>query len=144
MKKNLGRNCSLLFGFVLFFDLLTKYLIQFFQIRTNTKIIDVTYQTNTGTMFSLLSGTQFVNLIFIILSIVAIVLLYFYWKSEKKYSYQLALIVAGITGNLINRIFNGYVIDWINLNIWPVFNIADSAIVVGVIWLIVILIKEKD
>ena len=47
----------------------------------------------------------------------------------------LALLAGGATGNLIDRIWHGQVIDFIDFSFWPVFNLADCAIVVGAVWL---------
>ena len=68
---------------------------------------------------------------------------YVYMK-KKKYPVQFALIFSGIIGNLIDRIFFGSVIDFFNFHIWPVFNIADSSTFIGVIWLIILLVKNND
>jgi len=46
-----------------------------------------------------------------------------------------ALVSAGATGNLIDRVFCGHVVDFVDLKVWPVFNLADSAIVVGSLYL---------
>lgn len=151
MKKDLGKFFSKKeFKYILFFlvlliiDLISKYVVKLYNVSTNTNFIDITYRTNIGSLFSLFSQAKYVNFIFIILSLIAIYIIYLIWKNEKKYFFQLGLIVTGILGNLINRVTYGYVIDWINLNFWPVFNIADSCIVIGVIWLSIILIKEKN
>lgn len=137
--------CFYLFISIVVLDLITKYFVKLKNISTNTGIIDITYRTNTGSFFSLFAGSSYVNIIFIIASFVALIFLYLIWKSEKKNSFPLALIASGITGNLLNRIFYGFVIDWLNFNFWPVFNIADSAIVIGVIWLtITIIFFDKD
>jgi signal peptidase II len=54
----------------------------------------------------------------------------------------LALIVGGAIGNLIDRIRLGYVVDFLDFRIWPVFNAADSAISIGTIVLIIYIIKK--
>ena len=70
---------------------------------------------------------------------------------NNKIKAGIALIIGGGTGNLIDRIFRGYVIDFIDINKWinyPLFNIADLSIVVGVIliifYLLKITIKEQE
>ena len=76
--------------------------------------------------------------LFIIASTLAIILLYLNIKKHRKtslYSISLGLILSGALGNLIDRLFLGYVIDFLDFRIWPVFNIADSAITVGAILL---------
>ncbi len=54
-----------------------------------------------------------------------------------------ALILGGAVGNLYDRIMFGYVIDYLDFRVWPVFNMADSAICVGVFWLIVSQLGER-
>ncbi len=54
-----------------------------------------------------------------------------------------ALILGGAAGNLYDRIMFGYVIDYLDFRVWPVFNMADSAICVGVFWLIVSQLGER-
>jgi signal peptidase II len=56
-------------------------------------------------------------------------------KNRKFYSRALGFILAGALGNLIDRLFFGYVIDFLDFRIWPVFNVADSAITIGAILL---------
>ena len=73
--------------------------------------------------------------LFIIASVFAVVLIYFNLKGNKHnkfYAVALSLILAGALGNLIDRILWGHVIDFLDFRIWPVFNIADSSISVGV------------
>jgi len=55
----------------------------------------------------------------------------------------LSLILGGTIGNLVDRVSLGYVIDFINVGFWPVFNIADSANTIGFILLVWLLIKEN-
>lgn len=77
--------------------------------------------------------------LFIFTALFAIVLIFLAIKKERKgpriLIISLGLILAGAVGNLIDRIFLGYVIDFIDLRIWPVFNIADSGITVGAVLL---------
>jgi signal peptidase II len=78
--------------------------------------------------------------LFILTAVISIVLIYLNLKRNKKkelsfYNFSLSLILAGALGNLADRIRLGYVIDFIDLRIWPVFNLADAAITIGAILL---------
>ncbi len=64
-------------------------------------------------------------------------------KKNSLYKLSLNLILAGALGNLIDRLCFGYVIDFLDLRIWPVFNVADSAITIGAILLGWSLLKES-
>ncbi len=95
------------------------------------------YSENTGAAFSLFLG---LNTILIIIGLIILILLiYFYFKTKNLIQLSLLLIISGTIGNLIDRIFFSYVRDFIDFKIWPIFNIADSLIVIGVI---LILLKE--
>ncbi len=90
---------------------------------------------NTGIAFGLFRDK---GVVFIFIPIIAVVLLIFniyYYRDHKAlspvYVVAFSMILAGAIGNLIDRIFYGYVIDFIDLRVWPVFNVADSAITVG-------------
>jgi len=98
-------------------------------------IFQITLIHNRGAAFGILKNQ--ISL-FILTAIFAIVLIYLNLKEnrhKKFYSISLSLILAGALGNLVDRIFLGYVIDFLDFRIWPVFNVADSAITVGAILL---------
>lgn len=102
------------------------------------KVLHMTLVHNTGIAFGLFKGQDFV---FIIVPIIAIILLayniyYYKYNNEKlsrAYIIAISLIIGGAIGNLIDRIYCGHVIDFIDFRIWPVFNIADSAITIGAV-----------
>ncbi len=103
-------------------------------------VITIHHVTNTGASFGLLSGQ---NMLFIWISFIVIgLLMMFYDQLPKKAIPWLMLVGGGIISNLIDRIFRGAVIDYLDLGWWPVFNIADSMIVVGVLILIYVFVKE--
>ena len=87
--------------------------------------------------------------LFILTSIFAIILIYLNLKKSagnKKLPLNglaLGLILAGAIGNLIDRLVFGYVIDFLDFCVWPVFNVADSAITVGAILLGWSLLRER-
>lgn len=99
-------------------------------------VLHMTLVHNTGIAFGMFKNH---GIVFIIIPLIMIVLLvynfYHYKYNNEKlsrlYVVAVSLILAGAIGNLIDRILYGHVIDFIDLRIWPVFNIADSAITVG-------------
>lgn len=107
----------------------------------------ITFVANTGAAFSLSLGSAEFNRIFFIVStlIAVVVLFYLLKKAETKLSsVAYSLIIGGAVGNLIDRIAYGSVIDFFDFDFfdfiihrWPVFNIADSVIVVSMFLLII-------
>ncbi len=101
---------------------------------------------NKGAAFGILKNQL---LLFILSSIFAIILIYFNLKksrNKKKRSFSdlaLGLILSGAIGNLIDRLFLGYVVDFLDFRVWPVFNVADSAITVGAVLLGWSLLKDS-
>ena len=93
---------------------------------------------NTGIAFGLFKNQ---GLVFIIIPVIAVFLLIFniyYYRQNNDvlsriYIFAFSLILGGAIGNLYDRIIYGFVIDFIDFRIWPVFNIADSAITIGAV-----------
>ncbi len=136
-------------------DQLTKIWIQNTpEMHSNVEIIRnffyITYVKNTGAAWSMLAGHQ----IFLSAIAVAAILIMFrfmlsYKKKDRKvHSFALALMIAGAAGNLIDRLLLGYVRDFLNFYIFgydfPVFNVADCALTIGVIILMICMTFEKD
>lgn len=92
----------------------------------------IPYSVNTGTLFGMLQNT---NLIFILLTIAIMVVLAYYYtrflKGSKEEDIAAGMIMGGAIGNLVDRLAYHGVIDFINLKFWPSFNLADSALVIG-------------
>jgi signal peptidase II len=117
-------------------------------------LLNLTYVRNTGVAFGLFSSPDpgLRALLLLVFSLVAIgVILLFWFKSRRGHLVligALALILGGALGNLIDRFRLGEVIDfidvyWKDLH-WPAFNVADSAITLGVILLLIHLIFQAD
>lgn len=90
---------------------------------------------NTGIAFGLFKDQGLIFIIIPLLTALAIAV-YLYWNRESKcfsrlYVCALSLILGGAIGNLVDRVAYGYVIDFFDFRVWPVFNIADSAITIG-------------
>ena len=99
----------------------------------------ITYVQNYGAAFSILSGQKIV-LIVITLLIISFLIAFFIKKQIKDLVYivSIVMVTAGGIGNLIDRIFRGYVVDYFDIGIWPfddfaIFNFADCLVVVGAI-----------
>lgn len=118
-----------------------------------TSFFDIVHLHNYGAAFSFLhnaGGWQryFLSAISILVSIV----LPFYIKKNQHdifLAMGLTLVLGGAIGNLVDRLFLGYVVDFVSLHIdyvfyWPAFNVADSAISLGVILLIYDALKKKN
>ena len=103
-------------------------------INKDLLILTIEYIRNYGAAFNILSGSRlFLSLISIISTIILMYLI-FIRKDNRINKYGLSFIVAGSIGNGIDRIFYGYVIDFIKIKFidFPVFNIADIAINIGI------------
>jgi signal peptidase II len=115
---------------------------------------NLTYVTNRGAAFSFLAevDSPWRHYFFITVSILALILLTVLWFRVRLHSpvqgWGLALIAGGAGGNLIDRVRFGAVIDFIDIYWrgyhWPAFNIADSAICIGVGLFIITSLMEKD
>lgn len=101
------------------------------------------YVQNTGAGFGFLQG-QNSALIWLTIAFLGI-LFYYYDQIPEKKSIVIfvGLVLGGALGNLIDRIFFGFVKDFISFSFWPSFNIADSAITIGAIGLLVYLWQKK-
>ena len=120
-------------------DLATKiWAVENLSYRSNIKIIgeffQLTYVRNPGAAFSFASGATVFLSLFSLLVMIAI-LHYSVKITSRGWAVVLGLVLGGILGNMVDRIFRepgvlrGHVIDWLQLPNWPVFNIADMAIV---------------
>lgn len=113
----------------------------------------LSYATNRGVAFSLFADSQFdIRWILAGISLVAALFVFSYFRrapSGKPWlNVSLALLLAGIVGNMIDRIRLGEVVDfielhWRDLYSWPTFNIADSAICVGAVLLALEMLREE-
>ena len=133
------------------FDQLIKYIIirklELFQsIPVIDNFFNITYLKNEGAAWSILTGNR---LFLITISLVIVFLLYFIFIKDNKLNkleqYVYGILYGGIFGNLIDRIFRGSVIDYLDFKIFnynfPVFNLADICIVISIILLGIIVFR---
>jgi signal peptidase II len=133
-------------GIIFPIDQLTKlYIDRHLELNQSLEIIEnffnISYIRNSGAAFGLLGGMDnpFLPIFFISISFVAIILILVLLRRIEKnwifFTVCLSLILAGALGNMVDRIFRGEVIDFLDFYIfsfhWPAFNVADSAITVG-------------
>ena len=123
------------------------WILQNFELYESTVIIpglfDLTFLRNTGAAFGVLAGQpdRWRQLFFIGVAVIALVVILVFQRKlgrqNSRYSISLAFIGGGAVGNLIDRVLYGSVVDFLDVYIgshhWPAFNVADSAITVGVI-----------
>jgi len=135
--------------FVFLLDWASKiFILRNLSLNESVEIIkNIFYLTlvhNTGAAFGIFKNQ---TLFFIVVSILAVITIVIYIKKFSNISLAikigLALILGGAFGNLVDRLCFGYVVDFLDFKIWPVFNIADSAITVGTFLLIVNLMTKK-
>ncbi len=141
-KKHFDKLEGILFFCIIFLDQAVKYVVKSGMILGESiplvpHIFHLTYVLNPGAAFGVLENQR----IFFVL--MGVVLLFCIWKYYPKIRrmdtilhYGCVALAAGAVGNLIDRIQNGLVVDFLDFRIWPVFNIADIAIVVGVLCMI--------
>jgi len=81
--------------------------------------------------------------VFITVFILALISVFVFKNRNRFNNLPLALILAGGFSNLIDRFFRGCVLDFVNFKVWPSFNLADSAITIGALLLILNMLKTK-
>ena len=114
--------------------------------------MDLTFVENRGVAFGMFSGQRW--FILLLTGIIAAGLIWFYKAMPKKKEYfplrvSLVMVLSGAIGNIIDRLFRGYVVDFFEFTFfeWPVFNVADIYVVVGVTLLalmILFVVKDED
>jgi signal peptidase II len=133
-------------GLIVLLDQLTKYLI-----RSNlalgeiyrpdlwiTQFARIVHWQNTGAAFGMF---QSLGNVFMILSmIVSVAIIYYYPqvpRQDRLIRLAMAMLLGGAVGNLVDRLYQGYVTDFVSISEFPVFNIADACISLGVVVLFV-------
>jgi len=131
-------------------DQVIKYIVNINMLLGQTyplieDFLYITYVKNTGIAFGLFKNNNIFMIILI--SVIILIVLYFYNKEKNKvFSLNIAitLLISGAVGNLVDRIYYGFIVDYIDFTFWPAFNLADSLIVIGSITLAVYLIFQVE
>lgn len=139
----------LIAGIGILLDQITKFLASIY--LDNIDIIpgffSLTYVENKGAAWGILNNS---TIVLVGISVIVLLLISKYISSTIEFTklsvVSYGLLIGGIFGNLIDRIFRGFVIDFLNFNIlgynFPVFNIADTMIVIGVILMFIEVIGD--
>ena len=135
--------------FIVLIDQFTKYIILYNKkllINKDFLLFKLDFVKNYGAAFNIFSGSRiFLSLISIFFSILLIYLIFRKNTLNTSDLYSYSFILGGTIGNGIDRIYKGFVVDFINLNIinFPVFNIADISINIGFIFFLYSLFKNN-
>lgn len=150
---NLNKKTYIIAVLVLIIDQVSKSLVEIFlNLHENFTVIKnffyITVAHNTGGAWSIFSNHSY---LFIVASVIAILLLIkfmFGFKNNFRNNLAFGFLFGGIFSNLADRVFLGYVRDFLDFKLfgydYPIFNIADVTIVVGVLLLVVAVIKGED
>ena len=147
-KKHIS--CAVMIILIVAFDQITKYLVSSYLkggkiINFIPRVVQFRYAENTGMAFSMFSGARW---IFVALTVIVCVGVMWYMFRDKCPSlwmyWSLGVVVAGGLGNLIDRVRFGYVVDFIEPTFmdFAVFNIADSAVTLGAVSLVLYLVCD--
>ena len=155
MKKKYYITISLIVAIaILIIDQVTKRIIattmnigDSYEVIPN--FLNITSHRNDGAAWGILSGKM--GFFYIITLIILVVLVLFYIK-EAKYNLfmqvAISLLFAGALGNFIDRLVNGEVVDFVDTTIFgydfPIFNVADSSLTIGVLFIIIALLKDAN
>lgn len=130
-------------AFVIIADLISKHFTTGFADAKSIipHLINFKSSKNTGAAWGIFSGST-TALIIVSFVAVALIIVYAIWSKKQSYlfSISISLIISGAIGNLVDRLIFGYVRDFIQFDFWknfPIFNIADCALTIGIFCLII-------
>lgn len=141
MKKDNGLYWVLLAIVVFIIDIASKfYILDRFELFETVNLLpffSITYVRNIGAAFSIFEGQRvMLAAIALVISAVIVYMLYRNNRSQKLENLSLSMILGGALGNLFDRLYHGFVVDFLDVNFgnwhYPTFNIADCAICVGI------------
>lgn len=153
MKRQYYISISLFITIViLLLDQITKFIVassmrvgDSFNVIPN--FLNITSHRNNGAAWGILSGEM--SFFYIITIIILVVLIIFYIKEAKQHllmQVAISLLFAGALGNFIDRVLHGEVVDFVDTNIFgynfPIFNVADSSLTIGVLLIVIALLTD--
>ena len=143
-----------IFGIALILDQLTKIVIRQTMVLHQSvsvlgEFVKITYVKNPGIAFGLrVPNNTIFTILSILASIVITIYLFTHLKEGMAIKASLSLILGGAVGNLIDRLLFGEVVDFIDVGLktlrWPVFNVADSVVVIGMFILLFTVVRTNE
>ncbi len=136
-------------GAVLLIDQLSKHLVHLKLVPGESvpiikNVFHISLVHNTGCAFGLFRHQATILMALSILTIVMILVFYRQLVgSGRILRVAVGLLIGGASGNLIDRLRFGYVVDFLDFQIWPVFNLADSAVTIGVVLILWKLCRKR-
>ncbi|MFC1961947.1 signal peptidase II [Chloroflexota bacterium] len=118
------------------------------QVSFNAGFFQIVYVRNTGAAFGLFPNQSLLLSYISVIGVAVILFCALFLPRHLPFlgalpgRAALGLVLGGTVGNLIDRLYLGYVTDFINFGFWPAFNVADSAVTVGALWLVYSLLSE--
>lgn len=152
MKKDNGLYWLIIAVIVFIIDIASKFwIINHFFLFESANLLpffSITYVRNIGAAFSIFEGQRWMlAVVAIVISGVIVYLLYRNSRLKRLENFSLALILGGAVGNVFDRIYHGFVVDFLDVNFgdwhYPTFNIADCAICIGIVLFIISNYKTK-
>lgn len=133
---------ALTIAIIILLDQISKIYLQHRNFPIIKNLLEIKYAENPGIIFGIFPHNPF--FLFVLPSLVIALVVYYLVKtkvSDYRQMIAYSLIIAGLAGNIIDRAFRGFVIDWLFVMIYPkynisLFNIADASLVIGLILLI--------
>ena len=141
MKKDTGLYWLLFAVIVFVIDIASKFwILNHFFLYESVNLLpffSITYVHNIGAAFSIFEGQRWMlAAVAFVVSVVIVYMLYRNNRQQKLENISLALILGGALGNLFDRLYHGFVVDFLDVNFgdwhYPTFNIADCAICLGI------------
>lgn len=106
--------------------------------------LSLEYVENTGAAFGIMtSATSTLAVVSLLIALGGLFMMWREHRTEPLAAFAIGLVVGGAIGNVIDRMFRGYVVDFVAVGAFPRFNIADSAITFGVLLLLVAMVRES-
>lgn len=108
------------------------------------QVFHITHVQNPGGAFGILAHHTTIFIILGLALVLFVIAIRFYFpRSDYKSTLSLGLLTGGVSGNLVDRLRAGYVTDFLDFRIWPVFNLADIFILLGAFFLLLIVVSPR-